>query len=528
MNPEINNDMKFLDKKYITSFLWTVAMMALCSSCVYDSFPEGNGSEGGKDEDSYLALTISLQSTGTRAGDGIERYDDEIDLSGVKLLFFDTDNKLFKTFGYVSAEENEKLEFIPIESDGSLVEWYIRIPVPVSDEDFVGQIRGNDFKIAVLANWPDNTPILTTKDNVTLNTLHHLVNDNIYTSESAFKSLLNTDGKMGMFRKWTTEDTSSEKITTSVTPSENFLIPMYGIQEYKALGAVWVEGTTFDLSNFNKLGPSNYDYSNISLLRSIAKVEVLIPVSFESHSVFLRNMNDNARCEPVDVSTSTGEIWKNVGDKNSKGNTTEWGKLKERGSFLGSEEKFENDLEWYYGNWFDSEHLDLYPQILNPFNEIVDCVAFIQTDEYTENNITYDRYLLYVPEKFIDDFKTQGDKKSDPKICHIQFRSKDFEFGDIDDNSCYRIYFTEGGVSSTFLKDISNGDNAYPDFELDEESDEINTWENRYENNPAYLNDHWPIIRNHIYQFKVDEAGGKIAVELRILPWKKRDIVVEW
>ena len=65
----------------------------------------------------------------------------------------------------------------------------------------------------------------------------------------------------------------------------------------------------------------------------------------------------------------------------------------------------------------------------------------------------------------------------------------------LDDDDCYRIYITEGGIASG-ARD-ANGVSTI-----------AKTGYGNYEKNPNYLKEHWPIIRNHVYRFTVRDTGS--------------------
>ncbi|MCH5224070.1 MAG: hypothetical protein J1E82_08505 [Muribaculaceae bacterium] len=307
-----------------------------------------------------------------------------------------------------------------------------------------------------------------------------------------------------------------------VTPGpDSQLIPMYGIQKYGKLGEVWKEGTTFDLSNFNQMGPSGYNYSDIWLLRSVAKVELLIPKKMKAHHIYLRSQNRYAYCEPVDISSNTNDIWKNIGDKDKEAegwSTTEWGKIMNRNPFYKSSD-YEGALKWYYGRWFNTTGLDQYPQVINPKISRSDFTEFVSAGEDEKGNL---RYVLYIGEKFVDDPNDVGDATSLPKVCHIEFRTGDDPFLNLDDNNCYRIYFIDRGVDPEFVENV-----GYPDFGKDEDGND-NTWERLYEQDTDYLKKHWPIIRNHVYSFTVEAGKEYISAHLKVLPWHKKDVDIWW
>lgn len=319
------------------------------------------------------------------------------------------------------------------------------------------------------------------------------------------------------------------------------LIPMYGIQSYNQLGSVWQEGTLFNLSNYNHISTSQndgYTHKEISMLRSVAKVELKLPRNFKAHNVYLRSMNRRSRNEPMDVSTPTDQIWRDDDIQTlitQHPTYCEWSQLKNKLPFYNCSD-YKSQLAWYYGSWaeggkfgdievpespliqYDSKTYG-YPRIINPRIERSDFTRFYYTG--VAEGI-YDRYILYVPEKFVDDPDKVGDPNSIPKVCHIEFRrgQDDDEQGlgsadpavNIDDNNCYRIYFTQNGFVGT----------NYPSFE--KKGDAYDTWENSYEQDPAILQQHWPIMRNHVYSFIVDDASQNVLiVNLKVLPWKNVD-----
>lgn len=658
------------------------------SSCIYDDI-EVEESDNSILRDGYsLALTIDLPVMDTRAdGDNDwEKYEDYV--KDFSLLFFkvpqQNDEDVAPEYQTLMKKyDSGNLSFFEVDKGayGYTKQWYVRIPIAPEDSFFVKAIRENDFKIAVLANWPVSVTMkeenfIKNEAGDNINTLHRLAEDAIYKAHSVYGFLTDEEGRMGATTDWLeksfktkadarewiqtgepflpgntasnpsqpddykykpwlrwnfeegsqtflkpqvtgpiTEETegvfsfmayasgtlfitakavdgaamitaqvgnagtglsyefgpgattiehvisitgneqrvyiynsgeSSVEISqieyiqdeylyetdrTGVELSEEHLIPMYGVQKFGKLENYWVEGTVFDLSNFNKLNPTGYEGGIIQLLRSVAKVELLLPKEAKFSHVFLRNMNRTAFCEPMDVASSTIDIWNDTNSSSSHWNDNcEWSKLIGLDPFYtGSEENghswdnYQDKLSWYYGNWDKYEggsSLDKnknfetgdYPHILNPHIDRSEFVKFLQAGDDNE----YDRYVLYVPEKFVDDpdFTTGEDWGSTaPKLCHIEFRGADDPYYNLDDNNCYRIYFTEGGVYG----------NA-PTLD-----DENHLWENTYENDPEILKNHWTIMRNHIYTFKVSyKPSANLAVQVRVLPWKRREVEVNW
>ncbi|MCH5225459.1 MAG: hypothetical protein J1D77_05640 [Muribaculaceae bacterium] len=352
---------------------------------------------------------------------------------------------------------------------------------------------------------------------------------------------------------------------TGIAPSNEQPIPMYGIQSYEPLGNLWEVGTTFDLDNYNYISndyndvadPTKTYFHPIYMLRSVAKIEIKIPTSLESHHVYLRSLNRYARWEPADVVSNTNEIWTKGHDALSgqdylKRDYCEWFNIQNQGVFYNPETQnldkiigkddedndivtgrpqldvYKKKLAWYYGTWAKNGQLggvtpeqtvDVtnefdYPHIMNALVGRSDFCRFIPAG----HEGIYDRYVLYVGEKYIDDpdSKDLGGavETSSPKICHIEFRTKDDPYVNMDDDQCYRVYFTKDGVYGT------------PPSLIDDD----HGWETQYENKPEILKEHWPILRNHYYSFTVKDIDNKVViVALEVLPWRQvDDISISW
>ena len=500
------------------------AALLLLPSCVYDTFDSDGPFTSA--ESYALSLTVDLPVTGgTKAGEGDpEFYEDYIDPAGIRLLFFNArTNKLTREF------MSSQLSFIPLDLTSRYSKkWHVRIPVqPDEDEDadFITAVRADDFRIAVLANWPvaDGQPLLGPGDDI--DKLHHLADD-IYKEQEGIYGFLfdkeNYGTAMGLTTDWVRDAAANTDFSGVGTDVQK--IPMYGIQEFGALENFWMEGTVFDLSDFNRQTPSSYECSDIYLIRSVAKVELYIPSSYEAHHVFLRSQNRLARCEPVDVVTNTKDTWFDISSNASASHDShcEWTKLLGHTPFYdlsGDLNSYQDALAWYYRSWenVESKVDDPYlPHIINPVIDRSDFTLFIKTD--SDKN-KYDRYVLYVPEKFVDDPNVVGDPKSDPKVCHIEFRGKNDPSDDLDDDNCFRIYFVEEGMTEK-AEGIT--------FEKDDEGNDLN-WENVYEKDKDNLQKHWPIMRNHNYVFTVQDANSRfLDVEVQILAWKKQEFTVSW
>lgn len=360
------------------------------------------------------------------------------------------------------------------------------------------------------------------------------------------------------------------------TPKE-VNIPMYGIQKFDKLGDLWEMGTVFDLSNFHEISPAPYpeeetapgeeepgmvvpyEYKSIPLLRSVAKVELKIPKSLGAHHVYLRCQNRKARCEPVDVSTPTDQLW----DATSYTSVTTHGDecldweilMNHKLPFFdrwttasnseGQWNNYKSKLAWYYGSWADetgkvggitpakgNSAENEYPRIMNAMIERTDFTEFTLAG----SDAMYDRYVLYVPDKYVDDPGSVGKSSkmetATPKVCHIEFRGAEDPYNNVDDNYCYRIYFTENGFAGGDPK-LST---SFPNFDKVQDKDKDgngivdnnnkpvmieSTWENVYEQRPEILVKHWPILRNHQYSFTVTDPNSRIVVvKMEVLPWR--------
>lgn len=177
---------------------------------------------------------------------------------------------------------------------------------------------------------------------------------------------------------------------------------------------------------------------------------------------------------------------------------------------------------------------DHYPHLFNPHINRSEFCSFIYMGEDPRHNYAY-KYVLYVPDKFIDDPYYAGVRSSTPKVPHIEFRFapeeqtssvanpveaniSNTEFN-LDDNDCYRIYFTNYGYDSSFTETQIN--------------DAIRTVSassyDNYEKDQNHLKLHWPIMRNHVYEFTVSDAGPtSMKVNVRVMDWSHEKVIVDW
>lgn len=288
-----------------------------------------------------------------------------------------------------------------------------------------------------------------------------------------------------------------------IIPTESYPIPMYGVQEFPKIEA-WGSQKVLDLSQGGA--------RDIGLIRSLAKVELYLPVGVEISHVYLRSMNRKARCEPMDVSGSTSGFWKGhtPGDE-----SCEWFTIQKYGSGYKAG-NFQNWYKWFYGSWSSwwdlskgekltsadeepgtsAETLES-PHLFNPDVERSDFCHFIKDNKY--NDGFYHRYILYVPDKAISDPNTVNNLESSPKVCHIEYRkSTNSEY--LDDNDCYRIYFTDY-ATNTAIREVKK-----------------DQYESKYETSEN-LEQHWPIMRNHIYRFYVGAENTPQEIRVKVVDW---------
>ena len=188
----------------------------------------------------------------------------------------------------------------------------------------------------------------------------------------------------------------------AILPSYEYPIPMYGIQKFDPIKN-WTKGTPFNVSNMiqgSDGDASEYNFNTISLLRSVVRLDLLIPkASYERPNlVGLFYPNIYSRCEPMDVWTPTDDIWEDDHE-----NDCEWNDIMDYGLIVSANEKqggtnaqgstirnaddkfnFQNTISWFYGAWrekgwhfrnsedkdltpIDAEAIGLsYPKIFNP------------------------------------------------------------------------------------------------------------------------------------------------------------------
>lgn len=346
-------------------------------------------------------------------------------------------------------------------------------------------------------------------------------------------------------------------------------ISMYGIQDFDELPtSVWPEGTTFNLSRYQSIHTGaqapNYAYRTISLLRSVAKVEVLVPTYLfpEPSHMFMRTINRFSRSAPIDVFTPTNIIWEGwdsknplkyryslVYDINGKGHDYQhtYGVDYEAESIrnygftykydvdpkLTDEQKlaqYRSAVSWLFGIWESEYGWDWngsgvtipadkpkpYPSVFNTRISRSDYAHMINGGKVIVDGQQYYYYYAYLPEKNITDPNDKGTLNEAPKVMRIEMRFSGRNTDtNLDDNACYRIYFMPDGKGQ--------GINSREDYDDKMEKG------NSSDTSDAMINLHniYPVMRNHLYRFKiVDLEMNRLRVNFEVKAPDTRDVKI--
>ena len=360
---------------------------------------------------------------------------------------------------------------------------------------------------------------------------------------------------------------------------KNQYIPMYGIQQFAPV-STWKKGTTYNLSQQTGSQTGEYDYKSISLLRSVVKLELRIPMyDNDGEEVHVNNQwaeiyanNFMARCEPMDVWTPTNEIW-----SNNHTVDCEWLYIRKYGLYAdygGSGYDFRKRLSWIYGAWQDSEAAwDFggygysiaeedpqkqgikYPRIFNPITQRV-TVAFI-TDCYLpikvyKNNETtgekiidkkqsFHRWIVYCGEKNVNDPNTLSDLTT---LGCINFFRIEVRRGNSTSATIYNLPITDYSKSTNpiYAKDGNNykylmitggtysenngikGGSVIQDVSSSY-PDEMQRYYNEVQQQNATNTDlhPYPLLRNHHYRLTVS-FGDRNDINVEVMDGEKRSV----
>ena len=199
-------NMNFFNKINKYQILSVLAAGLLMTSCVYDNFDIDSSEDLESVKDTYaLTLTLNLPMLDSRTG--VQDWDEDLEnnVEDFVLLFFDNDDKLLRQ--YLS----DNLSFFQVEeAKGYMKQWYVRIPVyqdSEEDKEFFQTLRENDFKIAVLANWPDYQALEAVSD---ISMLHHLREDELATKY--YQGIAKNNLLMGARTEWVVNNKFQSRI----------------------------------------------------------------------------------------------------------------------------------------------------------------------------------------------------------------------------------------------------------------------------------------------------------------------------
>lgn len=590
--------MKYNDIKYtILTLLIAFGALTSCIDDDFVTCEDDDAIPEGFTDGYAINLAVTLDNMGgTRATTvpELEEMENYIDPQKFRVLFFDSkDEFLFesksrwiKQLTPTGSANSQWLVSVPIYTYGNDEEYnwdWEEIRKALTEEDH--------FKIAILANRPgeewcpkfDDTKIVAAWfDNSgphwkakhtswyvrkyggtakTVFDLHHSQYDPIYTgkswpdnktyspSEEGFYEFVmgSEDGRLTMsstssWVDWGENDENNKdpygySARYFVRPSMSHPIPMYGIQKFDPIKN-WIKGTPFHLSQLTQgqLDDNNhYNFNSISLLRSVVRLDLVIPQSadYKVKYVFIGYPNIYARCEPMDVWTPTDELWAKEHDDNC-----EWYAIKDYGPISRTYDvktnssllDYQKRLCWFYGSWLNRPNSDEpwwkfgslgtkivkeavelngpSPHLFNPCiqrNNVGYCGDEVNmTDQYNDNNY---HYVVYLGERNVNDptkLNNLGNNGSgDATIIYWEVC--------IETNGVYKYY----RVPLTDFADVENIDqiiqSGFVEFKTDGKFEtKPNTGMQYYENLVQDPDDTtpkpWPLMRNHIYRTTISPA----------------------
>lgn len=365
----------------------------------------------------------------------------------------------------------------------------------------------------------------------------------------------------------------------AIMPSADDPIPMYGIQNFDPIPEeLLVDNQTFNLSDerenlhLTEELRKKYEYKDIYLLRSLAKVELRFKKSVFGKNlpthVMMRSMNRSARCEPKDVVNPTEWIWYGHGNPNtyllqylgvSRNVIVDDGA--DPSTFPGVADEFENIRKyynrkplyasgnsslndyrertaWFYGIWGEGGNPEYYwanpwqwnnsngpvkegdlpyPRI---FNTRIDRSDFCRFHKVPEQD-GYIRYIMYIPEKNISDADSKGKLSAAPKVQHIEVRFDGMNTAmNFDDNSHYRIYFTE---YTDINGEKTSGADLLGNYNREGNVHTNNNTLDTAEKNLELLNKLQPVMRNCHYIFTIESINDKkLGVNFSVCGQAKR------
>lgn len=330
-------------------------------------------------------------------------------------------------------------------------------------------------------------------------------------------------------------------------PSTENPIPMYGVQKFNKLeDFIHEDGTTHDDLHADEVWPDNTifhvskdlvnDYNEklytgggpVFLLRSVAKIELLIPKSLGVPKyVYMKNYNRWAREEPVDVEHNTREIWDKYGKETAGGTCLEIENVRNHGFLYDKDNATQTHTKeiwsWYFGSWhawgwpfkgnidkhdystyltwphddFSNDiFTDEYPHIMNVYTQVAAQGSFADLTELYNDN--YYHYVLYMGDQPVAVPSTpQNATSSNMRVPYMEIRfdhdlresGKTNSTGNnnITSDEGYQIYIAPKGNAS-----LANG----------------GSYNSNYFSDANLMKLHWPVVRNHIYRFVVNDVSS--------------------
>ena len=543
--------MTFNLKKYKLFYFLSILFLFSSVSCAEKELkPSSQLTNEDKTEfdcDGYeLAFSVAMDgSTGTRSE--FADYEDYVETKDhFRIFFFDKDgnflvNTMDRTVTPLGVDNAGRKKF------------YVRVPFNyiidrqgnAFDVDMLKtKLKEQNFKVAILANWPNpegsndenasfeeqnpRDPNWGWWNSILYKTQYDKLTDEEKSSATEpdvktindFHYLSNASTSKNTTWIEETRDGESNLISSKgIVPSANVFIPMYGVQEFNPIGDYWKAGSTFYLSDNFSTGSERKDQTgkytgkDIFLLRSVAKIQVYFP--YKVSDVRMYNVNSLANCEPIDVSTPTSEIWhyedgqidhepKIYKPSGVSSQDCEWFLLGNHGYVYNSNNDSLED--WFKGCLNPTDNSKRYPHIYNENKSLVEWVEFTQEDDDaidTEDEISgiaevWYKYVLYIPEKYMDSLGASGE----PIISYIEFKALE---GNSKDKTL-RFYLADEQPTAAQAK------------------------------NPQTVIEYchlWPILRNHNYTFFVAESEDEKApttliIRARIRDWGYKKLENTW
>lgn len=444
------------------------------------------------------------------------------------------------------------------------------------------------FKIAILANRPGTMrfgdfdkavqgggefffgnggpywgPNESFNPNYTINDLHHCQWDPVYTSKNLIKGVSSNtstdangnsvynfimknpkqstdsiDGKtqnlMGAVSQWTKKGTDGNNYYFHPDRSQG--IPMYGVQKFDKI-TNWIHGTPFNISESQKGQDNTYYGKTISLLRSLVRIELMIPKVLGGKNVIVEDVtlegsNVMARCEPLDVATPTNLLWSTDNCSGEGTDPCEWFAVQKKLAIINEDnmgqaakgdnvaandllqvkKTFVNRIAWYYGawqKWWDFNDPDVsgwkpdfgsapYPHIYNPVTQRNSTVFL---DNCTVTDDAFYHYVVYTGERnIIDPTNFRDLRLSESKICYFKFSIR-YQGGSSTSGKNYQVAIADYSNKNSLIQGYLNSGTDFGS-----KTGYLVTMAKS--TNPDELN--WVLLRNHVYRFQITGIAGNL------------------